>query len=127
MTGFELQISCGISDCCAICLPQSLKCSSLLFSSVKRRRSEVEQPLPLPQVRLLLHGHQQGRGTQTPASEDGLHQRGRLREVHADPVLPRQRVRAQRQADSLPLLKVPVRGSRPVPDGSSQVSARQRK
>ena len=38
-----------------------------------RCKSEELEPLPLPEVRLLLHGHQQGGGAQAAAPEAGLH------------------------------------------------------
>ncbi len=50
-----------------------------------RREPEELEPLPLPEVRLLLHGHEQGGGTQAPASEARQHHGRWVREVHPHP------------------------------------------
>lgn len=97
------------------------------FSSDPARRGPEELvALPLPQVRLLLHGHQQGGRPPAAAPEARLHHGRRLREVHADAVLHGGGVRAQRQADALPLPPVPVRRPRAQPDGGPQVQAHER-
>ena len=68
-----------------------------------RCKSEELEPLPLPEVRLLLHGHQQGGGAQAAAPEAGLHPGRGIREVHPHPVLRHPGLQPQRQADPLPL------------------------
>lgn len=92
-----------------------------VFSAVEWRSSEVQQPLPLPEVRLLLHRHEQGRGPQTPTPEAWLDQRRRIREVHPDSVLSGQRLWSQWEADPLPLQQMSIRCPRPVSNGSPQV------
>lgn len=96
---------------------------SIFFSDPPWRARQELQPLSLPEVRLRVHRHQQGRGSQEAAPEVGLHHGGGLREVHPDPVLQREHLHAQREADALPLLKVPVLGLGAGADGGPQVQA----
>lgn len=96
----------------------------LLFSLLHRYRAEQGVALPLSEVRVRVHGHQQGGGPPAPAPEVGLdHGRG-LREVHAGPsVRTAGRLRALGQADALPLLELSVRRARAVANDGAQVPA----
>ncbi len=60
-------------------------CANVCFLSVRRREPEELEPLPLPEVRLLLHGHEQGGGTQAPAPKARQHHGRWVREVHPHP------------------------------------------
>lgn len=90
----------------------------------RRHRPEQGVALPLSQVRVRVHGHQQSGGAQAPTPEIGLdHGRG-FREVHArSGVRPAGRLRALGQTDALPLSELSVRRSRPVADDGAQVPA----
>lgn len=87
------------------------------------QHAEQGVPLPLSQVRLRVHRHQQGGGAQAAAPEARLDPGGRVREVHAQPALQGAELPAQRQADALPLSAVPVRGVGACADERPQVQA----
>ena len=91
-----------------------------------RCKSEELESFPLSEVRLLLHRHQQSRGSPQAAPEAGQHPRCWLREVHPDPVLRHPRLQSRREADPLPLQEVSVRCPGPVSDGGPQVQTHER-
>lgn len=84
--------------------------------------AEQGVPLPLPQVRLRLHGHEQSGRPQAATREIGQYRGGRFSKVHAESTLRWCTVPAFRQTDSLSLSSVPVRRPRPSADVRSQVS-----
>ena len=98
----------------------------MITVTICRCQSEEFQSFPLPQVRLLLHGHQQGGGPQEAAPEAGQHPGCRVREVHPHPVLRHPQLQPRREADPLPLQEVSVRSAGAVPDGSPQVQTYER-
>ena len=98
----------------------------MITVTISRCQSEEFQSFPLPQVRLLLHGHQQGGGPQETAPEAGQHPGCRVREVHPHPVLRHPQLQPCREADPLPLQEVSVRSAGAVPDGSPQVQTYER-
>lgn len=79
--------------------------------------------LPLPQVRVRVHRHQQSGGPPAAAPETGLNHGRRLREVHPVAELQRGRLRPQPEADALPLLELPLRGARSFTNVSTQIPA----
>lgn len=95
--------------------------SNTINTFLYRHHSEQSVSLPLSQVRLCLHGHQQGSRAQTPTSEAGLHHGRWLREVHPFPELHTERVHPFRQADALPLSELSVRSRGIESDDSAQV------
>jgi hypothetical protein len=79
--------------------------------------------LPLPEMRVRVHRHQQGGGPPAAAPEARLDHGRRLREVHAVAKLQRGQLRPQPEADPLPLLELPLRGARSFTNVSTQVPA----
>lgn len=77
--------------------------------------------LPLFKVRLLLHGHEQSRGSPSAAPEDGLDPCRRFREVHAVSRLPGGQLPPFDETDALPLPQVLVRGPGPGANVRPQV------
>lgn len=65
--------------------------------------------LSLSEVRLCLHGHEQGGRSSTAARQAGQHRGGGFPKVHSQSALRGRAVPALRQADSLSLLAVPIR------------------
>lgn len=94
-----------------------------LFSSPAHRyRPEQGIALPLSQVRVRLHRHQQSGGSPAPTPEAWLYHGRGLWEVHPSAgVRPTRWLCALRQADTLPLLELPVRRARSVSDDGPQV------
>lgn len=77
--------------------------------------------LSLSQVRLCLHGYEQGGGSSTAARQVRQHRGGGFPKVHPQSALRGRTVSALGQADSLSLLAVPIRGVGSGADVGAQV------
>ena len=101
---------------------RTLRKGAVCLHVVLRLHAEQSVPLSLSEVRLRLHGYEQGGRSSAATREIGQHSRRRFPKVHAQSTMRECPVPAFGQTDSLPLSSVSVRCAGFGADVRAQVS-----